>query len=394
MADLGTITMSEKSKPKGGWVCLYRSLLTSEVWEDHNLTRVFIWCLLKANHKPRDWRGQIIQRGSFVTSTAKAASEIDLSRTVIARALKRLAARRMIVTKAAQRYTLVSVCNYETYQQPQIVRGTKSVQPAVRSRYDGGTSAVQARYEGGHKQQVTSNNPSIPNRTETLRSPNPNPDQGTPAPPEATHEPPTPPVAAAAPPAATPDPTFEGLAIPWRPSDDPPPPEPRFEIRAIDARIVPPGVVPAYDPHRLAMSRWADDMPRTWSDVLPLKEIPVPAARIPRSCDPGRVFEWLRPEYLLADFRGSHNVVDWFRMALSAESPIFRPHQADLLFALCCHAMMGRADHRIQNRVGYFAKLCTTQTTEQWRQMGRLCPGLIKKIPAYVEQSIARRPAV
>lgn len=392
MADLGTTPMTEKAKPKGGWVCLYRSLLTSEVWEDHNLTRVFLWCLLKANHKPRDWRGQTIPRGSFVTSTPKAASEIDLSRTVIARALKRLAARRMIVTQAAQRYTLVSICNYETYQQPQVVRGTKPVQRAVQARYEGGTSAVQARYEGGHKQQVTSNNPSIPNRTETLRSQpqtHPEPIQ-PPAPPPVT----PPPAVAPAASVAQPDPFLEHLAIPWTPSDDPPPPAPRFEVRPVDTHIVPPGVVPAYDPNRLAMCRWADNMPPAWSGVLALKDVPVPRARMPRSCDPGRVFEWLRPEYLLADFRGSANVVDWFRISLSAESPIFMPHQADLLFALCCHAVMGKADHRILNRVGYFAKLCTTQTPEQFRVMGRLCGGIMKQIPRWVEQSIARRPAV
>ncbi len=141
--------MAEKSMPKGGWVCVYRSLLTSEIWADHNLTRVFLWCLLKANHRPRTWKGQLVQRGEFVTSTVKAAGEIGLSRSVIARALKRLERAQMVTTRAVQRATHVSICNYNTYQQPNQKRGTSR-----------GTSAVHERYIGGHKQQGTSNNSS------------------------------------------------------------------------------------------------------------------------------------------------------------------------------------------------------------------------------------------
>lgn len=379
--------MSDDNKPDGGpWVKLHRSFFSSDIWRDHNLSRVFLWCIGKANWKPRVWNGLLIPRGSFATGKIAGAAEVGLSSSAFFRALKALEKRTMIETKANRKFTVVSVRNYDTYQNRKLKPGPQ----ADHRRTKVEPQANHKRTTSGHNEEVRSK--IIPNRTETLRSQpqtDPEPIQ-PPAPPPVT----PPPAVAPAASLAQPDPFLEHLAIPWTPSDDPPPPAPRFEIRAVDTHIVPPGVVPAYDPNRLAMCRWADNMPPAWSGVLALKDIPVPRARMPRSCDPGRLFEWLKPEYLLADFRGSANVVDWFRISLSAESPIFMPHQADLLFALCCHAVMGKADHRILNRVGYFAKLCTTQTPEQFRVMGRLCGGIIKQIPRWVEQSIARRPAV
>ncbi len=54
-----------------GWIKLHRQFTDWEWYTDHNTLIVFIHCLLKANHKDRKWRGEIIKRGEFFTGLEK-----------------------------------------------------------------------------------------------------------------------------------------------------------------------------------------------------------------------------------------------------------------------------------------------------------------------------------
>jgi hypothetical protein len=51
---------------------------------------------------------------------------------------------------------------------------------------------------------------------------------------------------------------------------------------------------------------------------------------------------------------------------------------------------MEGADHRIRNRVGYFARLCTTQTVDGWRPMARFAKRLIVEMPKWLRADMAR----
>lgn len=100
----------------GGFIKLHRKSLTSEVFADPALWRVWTWCLLRANHKPQRFRGQVIPRGSFVTAMRTAAEELGMPRSTIHGVLGRLNKLNMIRTETGRGYTVVSVCKYETYQ--------------------------------------------------------------------------------------------------------------------------------------------------------------------------------------------------------------------------------------------------------------------------------------
>ncbi len=55
-----------------GWVKLWRKLEQSDVWSSSLLTRsVWIWILMHANHESKEWNGQILEAGEFITSYAK-----------------------------------------------------------------------------------------------------------------------------------------------------------------------------------------------------------------------------------------------------------------------------------------------------------------------------------
>ena len=73
-----------------GWISLHRKMIDWEWYNEPNTIRLFLHCLLKANHQDKKWRGIDIKRGSFVTSYAKLADELELSIQNVRTALNNL----------------------------------------------------------------------------------------------------------------------------------------------------------------------------------------------------------------------------------------------------------------------------------------------------------------
>lgn len=99
-----------------GWICLHRRLLEWEWYSDVNATRLFLHCLLKANHKDKKWQGKTIPRGSFVTGRSVLADETGLTQQQIRTALNKLKSTNEITIKATNKNSLVTVVNYGVYQ--------------------------------------------------------------------------------------------------------------------------------------------------------------------------------------------------------------------------------------------------------------------------------------
>ena len=99
-----------------GWIKLHRSIEEWEWWEDHNTTRLFTYCLLKANHADNKWRGIVIPRGSFVTGRTDLATKTGLTEQQIRTAISKLKSTGEITTQTTNKGTTISVCNYDTYQ--------------------------------------------------------------------------------------------------------------------------------------------------------------------------------------------------------------------------------------------------------------------------------------
>ena len=99
-----------------GWIKLHRKLLEWEWYDDANVFRLFVHCVLKANHAEKNWRGIIIKTGEFVTSTDKLSSELRLSSMQIRTALKKLKATNEITIKTTSQYTVIQVNKYLEYQ--------------------------------------------------------------------------------------------------------------------------------------------------------------------------------------------------------------------------------------------------------------------------------------
>jgi hypothetical protein len=102
----------------GGWIKLHRSLLDCEIWSDINTSRLWIYCLLRANFAPVTKFGKVIPRGSFLTGRYDLAKGTGLTEKQIRLSLQKLNAAEMIEILAAPigRGSLVTICNYDIYE--------------------------------------------------------------------------------------------------------------------------------------------------------------------------------------------------------------------------------------------------------------------------------------
>lgn len=100
----------------GGWVKLHRDILSWEWWDEPAMVKAWLTILMLANSEDRKWHGQTVKAGSFVTSLGKLSASLGLpinrTRTVISR-LKETGE---ITVQSNRHFTLVSVNNWEKYQ--------------------------------------------------------------------------------------------------------------------------------------------------------------------------------------------------------------------------------------------------------------------------------------
>ena len=101
---------------KNSFIQLNRKILTWQWYKNPNVFRVFVHCLLKANHKDNKFEGKIIPRGSLATSYDSIAHDLKLTKAQVRRVIKNLIASREVVTKRAPRYLLVTLVKYNDYQ--------------------------------------------------------------------------------------------------------------------------------------------------------------------------------------------------------------------------------------------------------------------------------------
>jgi hypothetical protein len=126
-----------------GWVKLHRKLLDSPVWQlQPSQLKVFICCLLRANHQDAKWfngaEEVVVSRGSFITSHAKLMELTGLRRQAVRGSLRTLEKTTTIATKTAtKQYTVISIVNFDAYQDALIEATKPTTQPATKRQPSG-----------------------------------------------------------------------------------------------------------------------------------------------------------------------------------------------------------------------------------------------------------------
>ena len=98
------------------YIKLHRKFLEWEWYRNEHTKNLFIHCLLKANWKESKFEGNVIQRGSFVSSIDILANETGLTSDEVRTAIKHLICTGEITKQSTNKYTLFSVVNYDLYQ--------------------------------------------------------------------------------------------------------------------------------------------------------------------------------------------------------------------------------------------------------------------------------------
>jgi len=99
-----------------GWIKLHRSLASWEWYDDINVTRLFVHCLIKANFEDRRHKGVLVPRGTFLTGRDQLARETGLSVRSIRTALTKLKSTNELAIKSTNQGTAVTVVKYNDFQ--------------------------------------------------------------------------------------------------------------------------------------------------------------------------------------------------------------------------------------------------------------------------------------
>lgn len=99
-----------------GWVKLHRQILEWEWFDDPNTFRLFIYCLLKANHTDKKYMGVTIKRGTFVTSLEELSKDTKLSVRSVRTCLTRLESTNEVTSQRSFKGTVIQVVKYDDYQ--------------------------------------------------------------------------------------------------------------------------------------------------------------------------------------------------------------------------------------------------------------------------------------
>lgn len=139
-----------------GWIKLHRNLLESSLFEHPELLKFWVWCLLKANHEEKNIRVGIqevsVKSGEFIFGRKKAANELHITETTAYKYLKRLEKEQRITIKSNNKFSVVTLINWEDYQQMEEKRNNK-----------GTTKEQQKNNKGTTKEQQRNTNKNVKN---------------------------------------------------------------------------------------------------------------------------------------------------------------------------------------------------------------------------------------
>jgi hypothetical protein len=99
-----------------GWIKLHRKFLDWEWFNKSEAVHLFLYMLIKANHKDAKWQGNDVKRGQFISSLGNISNATGISIQQIRTILKKLEKTNEIEVKSTSQFTIVTICKYDCYQ--------------------------------------------------------------------------------------------------------------------------------------------------------------------------------------------------------------------------------------------------------------------------------------
>ena len=99
-----------------GYIKLHRTILDWEWYKDTNTKILFIHLLLNACYDSCRFMGKAVKRGDYITSITRLSHDLGLTVRQVRTCLSRLKKTGEIDIQTSNRYTMITICNYESYQ--------------------------------------------------------------------------------------------------------------------------------------------------------------------------------------------------------------------------------------------------------------------------------------
>lgn len=99
-----------------GWIKIHERLLDWKWASCPETLALWIHILLRANYKDSQWCGFVVRRGSFITSIGDLAKDTGLSTRQVRTSLARLISTKAVTSKTTNKFTMITVCKYDSYQ--------------------------------------------------------------------------------------------------------------------------------------------------------------------------------------------------------------------------------------------------------------------------------------
>ena len=99
-----------------GWIKLHRKIKEWEWYKDSQVVHLFYHLIVSANDRDKKWKYFNIRRGEFVTSVRNISEETGIPVISVRRKLEILEKSGAILRKTTNKFTLITICKYGSYQ--------------------------------------------------------------------------------------------------------------------------------------------------------------------------------------------------------------------------------------------------------------------------------------
>ena len=117
-----------------GYIKLFRKLIRWGWYQDNVVKGLFIHCLLCASYKDFEWMGMGLKAGQFITSLKHLSEELGFSVQQIRTAIKKLESTGEITSTSTNKYTIITVVNWENFQSFEDESNTESNNPITNEQ--------------------------------------------------------------------------------------------------------------------------------------------------------------------------------------------------------------------------------------------------------------------
>lgn len=141
------------------FITVDRKILKWEWYQDVKVFHLFLYFLLRANWEDGRWKGIDVKRGQLITGRLQLSKDTGLSEMEIRTCRKKLIATGEITVKITNKYSIITICKYNTYQNKYDQSNQQNNQQSIQQSTNNQPTI---------NQQLTTNNNSINNNKEEL----------------------------------------------------------------------------------------------------------------------------------------------------------------------------------------------------------------------------------